>query len=1238
MPTLLVHSSLDQIEIDEVIGAVTSNVKVSKHDGFITNADVDNFFKSNYKVGDPTIGLLYHNPEDDTIPFFKDTDLKDIKGVMTYFLTKCKQNNVKTLDLITCNINDTLIQIGLASMYHDYGVDVRYSIDPTSDLTNWVMESHNVDIKPLYFSKDLDILRVLGLSGFNHHYTLTTNGKLAYTTNYAASQTKDGRVIMTLNQNYKSFDGRGAGYFAIDENNVLLKSGNNYYRELATGDNVMRFTPVNDNSFTFEQISTNAGDSIMAIIDDNGTKKAIAAGRNYYGSNGVNTTSGNRSTWEFCVDSTNNHITNVSQIQRGPRNSWILKNDGTVWGAGRADFHQLTGNGISQSNVFVQIQRKSGSTYSPLTGVSKLRANGGAHYGVCAVMNSGSVLIWGIGGTGKSAAIETTSAECGTREISIPNETIVDIYPYSYEYYHQLAYIKTASNKYYTVGQDQVPVEDTYLSPGSATIGGTGRHVVKILRMRDGFCALTDNGEVHYRGRFRYGELPYSNNYNLSWTKHPSYSGIIDIDTQAGSFGLKLINSNYEVIFVGNNARYDFPFDPFIWFELDFFQGKNIVQWADGENYVAILDDTGNVYIQTFYTPFGSYEQYTEYHIADNVKQIVGRRYKGIVMLKNDGTVYEFGHTSSAPVQWGDSYSDVIFTMVSGSEQAIYAIDADGNIYASESPGNYIDAYHPVQSGQTTIIRSYEEYKTEVETWAGFQAKVIGIYGTHKSLYLLLEGGYVIPLGYNGGQSIFGNNSTEWSPNYTKPVLGPDGQPLANIITINAATTSSKTSFYTTTSGKVYYSGYLYTPLNGNGSYNSRKTKLITSIQNPEFLILGRMGYGLLYKVNGLTYVSGHLQRIGAAKTPYEYGNNTSSTPVLLSERIGTDFDIADVNRNFVINGTSLTDNVASITSSYTGQGLKHKMKELILTNSRLFSNKSIALEGASVLDLFTGSFATEMQSSSRKVRMKLKTGNKYVLDSTDLTGLGNGDVLYIADEATSTGTDVVLNIGGTDYTYKLFTDKITYNSTDYAIGDSITFGTLNLVVKGLSSTEFIQEGTEPPAELPCFGPGTLIQTKNGLRPIETIQNGDLIWNAGRYEPVKVYKRTIHKTTERNVPYLIKKNALYLGVPSKDTVISMAHAIFNPKTQSYTFPVCLEKFGLNVHKLEPGQTQKYYNLETPNYLNSIMIANNMPVETYANKQLINQNLKAMYTPHIVSSTYPIHFKRNIVQNTQNVKH
>lgn len=160
-----------------------------------------------------------------------------------------------------------------------------------------------------------------------------------------------------------------------------------------------------------------------------------------------------------------------------------------------------------------------------------------------------------------------------------------------------------------------------------------------------------------------------------------------------------------------------------------------------------------------------------------------------------------------------------------------------------------------------------------------------------------------------------------------------------------------------------------------------------------------------------------------------------------------------------------------------------------------------------------------------------------------------------------------------------------------------------------------------------CFAPGTLIKTDKGDVPIETIKNGDLIYiHNGQFQPAKVYSWNISITDETNTPYIIKQNGISPGIPTQDTIVSPRHAIYI-KDGMFTFTPALANQTYNVYQLPIGEPHVYYTIELPDYANSLMFANGMPVEPYAGRKLNQTHLVGYH------STDDYLYKRYIIDRS-----
>ena len=68
-------------------------------------------------------------------------------------------SHITTIDLLTCNINSPNVINTIESYETKYNFTIRYSIDLTghsSSMGDWILESHNISIKNLYFNQNID--------------------------------------------------------------------------------------------------------------------------------------------------------------------------------------------------------------------------------------------------------------------------------------------------------------------------------------------------------------------------------------------------------------------------------------------------------------------------------------------------------------------------------------------------------------------------------------------------------------------------------------------------------------------------------------------------------------------------------------------------------------------------------------------------------------------------------------------------------------------------------------------------------------------------------------------------------------------------------------------------------------------------------------------------------------------------------------------------------------------------
>jgi hypothetical protein len=117
------------------------------------------------------LAFMYHN--ESMFPYFKDPTTEGAYSfsymnfgfimLLKYILRARKESGRHYdeplyIDLITCNVVDEDVKRELSSISTDFGVIIRYSFDATGwehYRGNWILESHNVDLKELYFTNNI---------------------------------------------------------------------------------------------------------------------------------------------------------------------------------------------------------------------------------------------------------------------------------------------------------------------------------------------------------------------------------------------------------------------------------------------------------------------------------------------------------------------------------------------------------------------------------------------------------------------------------------------------------------------------------------------------------------------------------------------------------------------------------------------------------------------------------------------------------------------------------------------------------------------------------------------------------------------------------------------------------------------------------------------------------------------------------------------------------------------------
>ena len=191
--------------------------------------------------------------------------------------------------------------------------------------------------------------------------------------------------------------------FIIKNDGTLWGCGNNQYGELGLGDT--------SNRTTFTQIATNTnnirsiycGDNHTIILKNDGT--LWGTGYNYYGVLGLGDTS---TRYTFTQITTN--VNDIKSVYCGSRQTFILKNDGTLWGTGYNGNGELGLGDTTHRTIFTKIT----------TNADNIKSISCGYYHTCMLKNDGT--LWGCGensygqlGLGKTTSTETIFTQITTK-------------------------------------------------------------------------------------------------------------------------------------------------------------------------------------------------------------------------------------------------------------------------------------------------------------------------------------------------------------------------------------------------------------------------------------------------------------------------------------------------------------------------------------------------------------------------------------------------------------------------------------------------------------------------------------------------------------------------------------------------------------------------------------------------------------------------------------------------------
>lgn len=203
---------------------------------------------------------------------------------------------------------------------------------------------------------------------------------------------------------------------------------------------------------------------------------------------------------------------------------------------------------------------------------------------------------------------------------------------------------------------------------------------------------------------------------------------------------------------------------------------------------------------------------------------------------------------------------------------------------------------------------------------------------------------------------------------------------------------------------------------------------------------------------------------------------------------------------------------------------------------------------------------ALDAGTSTANIQIVIYNPSGTVRTTNTLGTLDNtiaGTDIYVIDAATS-GTfnglhangAVALVVNGTVVAFHSFNTTVTATAgpangmTSGIVGTTGTGGSL----ESTDGVNYTATGTPTPSVVPCFVTGTLVQTPEGLLPVETLKSGDsvltldngpqqLLW-AGRRDVTKA-----ERSAPENATILIPSEAFGPSCPTHSLLVSRNHRI-----------------------------------------------------------------------------------------------
>lgn len=358
-----------------------------KMDKFNDRDEIDNFFTNNDMSSMVNFAFVFDNNEF-FIPFFN-KDSKYFSDDCDYFLQKLVEINPNIIvDMVTCSLNKSWIIDEIHNLSSKFNLTIRFSMNMTGNETDWILESHNIDIKDLYFNEKINqwneiLYYVAVYKPWTKQSFKDTNGNMINERDISSNIIdgffdSSGFMKKFPAGKVSTWGNSTTGGVVVDISGVVGIQAND-----------SAFAALRANGSVIVWGDTNSGGSINNDVDVTTNVVSICSTSSAFAALKAD---GSVVAWgDSTMGGSNPALTSVARLFATSRAFAALKTDGSVtpWGAS-------TWGGVNAQGAAIS------------SGVKEIYSN---QYAFAALKTDGSVVMWGSSGNGgtNNTSVDLTS-------------------------------------------------------------------------------------------------------------------------------------------------------------------------------------------------------------------------------------------------------------------------------------------------------------------------------------------------------------------------------------------------------------------------------------------------------------------------------------------------------------------------------------------------------------------------------------------------------------------------------------------------------------------------------------------------------------------------------------------------------------------------------------------------------------------------------------------------------------